>query len=88
MDDLYEVLADGVTVEPPIPCQSDTDCESQLCVVLDDVGFCGQWCEDDWGCARGWSCQLLQSRMDFVAVCWPETMDGEICDQDARACNH
>jgi hypothetical protein len=85
VDDPYEVLADRVTVEPPLPCQSNTDCESQLCVVLGELGFCGQWCEDDSGCAQGWSCQLLQSRMDFVAVCWPMTSDRENCDEDARA---
>jgi len=75
-------------VEPPLPCHSNADCESGICVQVSpdsDLGVCTNTCTTDESCPKDWVCKLVYVEYpDVMAVCIPlvDTLCG-LCNTHA-----
>ena len=66
------------------PCNSDSDCLSQICILgLEGIYICTELCRDSCP-ASGYACQLIEtSGADLVRICYPEVYDlCKPCEQD------
>ena len=53
-----------------LPCESNEDCESGMCVWTSDGKQCSMTCIED--CPEGWSCREFPGGPDLVYACIPD----------------
>jgi len=53
-----------------LPCESNADCESGMCVMTADGKQCSMPCIED--CPEGWSCKEMPGGPDLVYACIPD----------------
>ena len=81
-DEVEDLLPDELEEEVSLAgfgeeCELDSECESDLCLIIGHDGLCTRYCNED--CPENWSCVLYSnSGSDAAHIC----LAGDICIDD------